>query len=214
MNKLALHKLSYGIYVLSTKVGDAPFGCIINTVFQITSEPAQITISCNKDNFTHDKIKEAGVFAISALAEDASPDLIATFGYKSGKDVDKFEKHPFQVGTELSLPIFQNDSVASFECRVVNELSVGTHTIFIGSVEECSVIKDDVKEMTYRYYHEIRKGLAPKNAPTYIEETPKEPKQRCSICGYIYDEDTPFEELDDNWVCPICGAKKELFTKI
>ncbi len=46
----------------------------------------------------------------------------------------------------------------------------------------------------------------------------------CSVCGYVYDPEagdpdngvepgTSFEDLPDDWVCPVCGADKELFEK-
>lgn len=214
MNNLALHKLSYGLYVLTTEVDNVPFGCIINTAFQITSTPPQIAISCNRDNFTHDKLKQAGKFAISVLTEDSSQDIIGTFGYKSGRDIDKFIDNRSTPGKELSLPLFSKESVATFECRVVNTMVVGTHTIFIGEVVDCNIERADVNEMTYRYFHEIRKGVAPKNAPTYIKEENKNESFECSLCKYVYDEDTPFEDLPDDWVCPVCGAAKVLFNKL
>ena len=216
MNNLALHKLSYGLYVLTTSVDNTPFGCIINTAFQITSSPAQIAVSCNRDNFTHDKIAKSGKFAISVLAEDSSQELIGTFGYKSGKDIDKFKDHNYSTGSALSLPIFCKEAVATFECKVVNKLEVGTHTIFIGEVADCNIDREEADEMTYRYFHEILKGVAPKNAPTYIENSSEKNNEEweCSLCKFVYDEDTPFEDLPDTWVCPVCGAEKSLFNKL
>lgn len=214
MDSLALHKLSYGLYILTTSVEAIPYGCIINTAFQITSKPAQIAISCNRDNFTHDKIMKSQKFAISVLPEDISPNIIATFGYKSGRDYDKFKEISYVIGEKLNLPIFTKEAVATFECKVVDKLEVGTHTIFIGSVEECNINREDADEMTYRYYREIRNGVAPKNSPTYIEPATGKDSWRCSVCGYIYNREKPsFSELEEDWVCPICGAKKSLFIK-
>lgn len=216
MNNLALHKLSYGLYVLTTKVDETPFGCIINTAFQITSSPAQIAVSCNRDNFTHDKIEESGKFGISVLAEDSSQDIIGTFGYKSGRDINKFEDQKFTLGSKLVMPLFCEESVATFECKVVNKLEVGTHTIFIGEVIDCNIDRTEADEMTYRYFHDIRKGVAPKNAPTYIEESAENTNEKweCSLCKYVYDEDIPFGQLGEKWVCPVCGAEKVLFNKL
>jgi rubredoxin len=42
-------------------------------------------------------------------------------------------------------------------------------------------------------------------------------KYECSACGYVYDEathDTKFEDLPDDWTCPVCGVDKSFFTKI
>jgi flavin reductase (DIM6/NTAB) family NADH-FMN oxidoreductase RutF/rubredoxin len=216
MNKSALHKLSYGIYVLTTKADDTPFGCIINTAFQITSDPPRLAVSCNRDNFTHDKIQQAGQFAVSALAEDSDAAIIATFGYNSGRDMDKFARHNATPGSKLGLPLFPAESAATFECKLVDQIEVETHTIFIGEIVECEVSRPDADEMTYRYYHEIRKGSAPKNAPTFIaEETSDTSREQwqCDVCNYIYDGTLPFDELADNWVCPVCGATKDHFVK-
>ncbi len=214
MDNLALHKISYGLYILSTSVDGEPYGCVINTAFQITSSPPRIAVSCNLDNFTHQKITEAKTFGISVLAEDTAPELLATFGYTSGRDMDKFAKHPsYKVGPALSVPLFSDEAVATFECRLVDLMEVGTHTIFVGEVIDSTITRPNADEMTYRYYHEIRKGAAPKNAPTFIAEKESSESWECSLCGYIYDEQPPFEELDDEWVCPICGARKELFNK-
>lgn len=215
MESLALHKLSYGIYILSTVDGDQPFGCIINTAFQITSAPPQIAVSCNRDNFTHDKIVSAQKFGISVLGEGASAETIKLFGYCSGRDTDKFAGISFESGEELALPLFPQESVATFECRLVNQLEVGTHTVFIGEVVQSAIIRGDVTEMTYRYYHEVLKGAAPKNAPTYLpEEGGATEAWKCSVCGYVYDGDVPFEELGEDWVCPLCGVGKEMFNKV
>ena len=69
----------------------------------------------------------------------------------------------------------------------------------------------------------------PKTAPTYFKEESKKEvadmqKYKCTVCGYIYDPEqgdpdsgikpkTPFENLPDTWVCPVCGADKSLFEK-
>lgn len=213
MNLYALHKLSYGLYILTTEFNNTPYGCIINTAFQVTSEPPQIAISCNRDNYTHGKIMKSEKFGISVLAEDTAPELIGTFGYNSGRDINKFTEHPSSNGAVLHLPLLSKESIATFECRVVNRLEVGTHTIFIGKVEDCNINRTDANEMTYKYYREKRKGVAPKNAPTYIRESNTEESWKCSVCGYVYDKDKPFTELGDDWVCPVCGAKKRLFHK-
>lgn len=223
MNTQALHTLSYGLYVLSTQENDTPYGCIINTAFQITSTPARIAVSCNKENFTHDKIVASGTFGISVLDEKCENNLIGTFGYKSGKEIDKFAEVTYDRGTETGAPLLSQQAMATFECRVVEKLSVGTHTIFVGEVVDATVTKPDAKEMTYRYYHEVLKGKAPKNAPTYIAEegeqapdTPEGSRWQCGVCGYVYDssiEGTSFEELPDDWQCPVCGVGKEMFTK-
>ena len=71
--------------------------------------------------------------------------------------------------------------------------------------------------MTYAYYHNVVKGKSPKNAPTYLPEDKEESgdgeKWVCSVCGYVYDGPTPFEELPDSYKCPVCGQGKDKFCR-
>lgn len=227
MNPQALRSLSYGLYVLSTTESDTPFGCIINTAFQITAQPPRIAVSCNRDNFTNGKIKSSGLFGISVLPESTDSSLIGTFGFKSGRDIDKFETTPFEKGKETGVPLLTELTMAVFECRVVETLEVGTHTIFVGEVLDGEVTLPSEREMTYRYYHEKLRGTAPKNAPTYLKEEAAPEKKgelwKCSVCGYVYDSEegagdipagTAFENLPEGWICPVCGVGKEMFNPL
>jgi flavin reductase (DIM6/NTAB) family NADH-FMN oxidoreductase RutF/rubredoxin len=245
VNPFALHKISYGLYVLSTLDGEKPVGCVINTCFQITSAPPRLAVSCNKDNYTHQALEKSGKFGISVLCEDTPASVIGTFGYKSARDIDKYQNINWSKGAQLGVPLLQDSVAAVFECRIVDTLEVGTHTIFIGEVAASEILDTPSKEMTYRYYHEVLRGAAPKNAPTYIAKTESEPKTAkeaveketenvseksqndskessggavwvCGTCGYEYDEATesvPFEELPEDWECPVCGVGKEEFSR-
>lgn len=166
MNKNAFRKLSYGVYIISTWDKGRATGCTANSVMQITSEPATIAISINHDNYTNPCIKETGKFAISILSEESDPSIIGGFGFRSGKDVDKFENvESMNCGF---MPIVK-DSCGYITCRVINSMETATHTIFLGEVEDADVFSEK-SPMTYAYYHNVVKGKSPKNAPTYIEE--------------------------------------------
>ena len=97
MNNRTLHKISYGLYIVSSKKGDKLNGQIANTVFQITSEPPTIAVSINKGNLTHDYIAQSGVFTVSILSEQAPMELIGKFGFKSGRDIDKFAGIDYKI---------------------------------------------------------------------------------------------------------------------
>lgn len=225
MNPHAVHKFSYGIYVLTTINETTPSGCIVNTVFQITSNPARIAVSCNRDNFTHDKIVSSRVFGVTVLSESADSSLIGAFGYKSSRDYNKFENLIWQKGNKTGVPLLPKHGIATFECRVVDQLEVDTHTLFIGEIVESEIIDDLANEMTYRYYHDTRKGVAPRNAPTYIEKDTTMANNEiwvCDLCGYEYDTNkgdgeipagTFFDNIPHDWVCPVCGAGKSMFSK-
>lgn len=127
------------------------------------------------------------------------------------------------------VPVVLDNAIAYLVAKVIKEVDVGTYTIFIGKVVEAEILSNE-EPMTYAYYHEAKQGKTPKTAPTYMEEESKEGvgnmvKYRCKVCGYVYDPEkgdpdsgikpeTPFEELPEDWLCPICGASKEEFEKV
>ncbi len=230
MNPSALHQISYGLYVVSSRQGDRLNGQIANTVFQVTSEPATIAVSVNKQNLTHEFIRASGVFSVSVLSEESTMSFIGRFGFKSGRELNKFEKIEYQIG-HTGAPIVLDHTLAFLEARVIREMDVGTHTVFIGEVGDAEILKAG-SCMTYSYYHEVKRGKAPKTAPTYIEEQVEEEtkgggamaKYECTVCGYVYDPaegdpdadikpGTAFDDLPEDWVCPVCGAGKEDFEK-
>jgi len=226
MNLKALFKLGYGLYVVCSRKGNKLNGQIANTVFQITSEPPTIAVSINKSNLTHEFIKESRVFVASVLSQDTPLSFIGHFGFKSGRDIDKLEGINYKMG-ETQAPIVTDNTLAYLEARVIQEVDVGTHTIFIGELLGADVIKEG-EPMTYAYYHQVKRGTTPKTAPSYIAErkeaAPKMVKYKCIVCGYVYDPElgdpdggikpgTPFEEIPDDWVCPVCGADKSEFER-
>lgn len=215
MNKQAFRNLSYGVYVISTLDGDRHTGCTANSAMQITSSPASIAVSINHDNYTNSCIKKTGKFAISILSEDSDPGIIGTFGFQSGREVNKFSGVKYQVKEGIAV---LDDSCGYIVCKVTGTLETSTHTIFLGEAIDAESVGSSVP-MTYAYYHNVIKGKSPKNAPTYIPEeeasssdSPKE-KWVCSICGYVYDGTVPFEELPDSYTCPVCKQPKEKFSR-
>lgn len=219
----ALFKISYGLYLVSSGDKTKGNGFISNTVFQVTAEPAKFAACCNKNNFTAEIIKQTSAFAASILQQDTSPEIYGTFGYKSGKDVDKMKGMDLMYGS-TGVPIIKNDAIAYIECKVVETIDLGTHLMFIGELVQSEVFEPNKEPLTYAHYREVKKGVAPKNAPTYIDKSKLETKNmseqkkvhQCIICKYVYDdavEEIPFDELPDDWTCPACGASKEDFVE-
>jgi flavin reductase (DIM6/NTAB) family NADH-FMN oxidoreductase RutF/rubredoxin len=212
--------------VVSSRKGDRFNGQIANTVFQITSDPPTVAVSINKQNLTHEFISESKVFVASILSRDMPLSLIGHFGFKSGRDIDKVKDVNYRLG-DTKAPILLDHTLAYLEARVINQVDVGTHTVFIGELVGADVLKEG-EPMTYAYYHEVKRGTTPKTAPSYIEErkevASRMAKYRCTVCGYIYDPELgdpdgdikpgmPFEDIPDTWVCPVCGASKDQFEK-
>ncbi|HVN58671.1 MAG TPA: flavin reductase [Bacteroidales bacterium] len=219
----AFYKISYGLYIVSSGDRDKGNGFISNTVFQVTSEPAKFAACCNKENYTSEFIIRTAAFSVSVLDRDASSDLISRFGYRSGKEINKMDGLDLSYGV-TGVPIVLNDSIAWLELSVEDIIDAGTHNIFIGRLVSSSVIDGEKEPLTYSYYRQVKKGIAPKNAPTYIDpgkyiKSSGEglyKQYRCPICGYIYDERTEgkrFSDLPSDWICPVCGCEKSEFVE-
>ncbi len=231
MDDIILRSLSYGVYIVTSMDGDRPCGCTANSVMQITSNPQTIAASINRNNYTNELIKKTGKIAVSILAEDSEPSLIGGFGFRSGRDNDKFDGVDYEM--KDGLPIIK-DSCGYITMEVKDSVETSTHTIFI-----CEMIGGEAfgerAPMTYAYYHAVVKGKTAQNAPTYNPKldsgegesaTPAEKavnagkvmadassgkKWVCTICGYVYEGETPFEDLPDDWTCPLCGVPKSAF---
>lgn len=233
MNINALFNISYGVYIVCSFKDKKYNGFIANTISQVTSEPITLQVIVNKNNLTHDYMMSSKLFSVSILTEEAPLKFIGHFGFKSGKDIDKFDKNIYNFNYkihETSVPIITDYSNSYLICKIIKEIDVNTHTIFIADLIDCDIISN-ANSMTYKYYHEIKKGKTAKNAPTYInlnnykKEENKMQKYVCDVCGYVYDPElgdpdngispgTPFEQIPDSWVCPICGAGKDQFSKV
>jgi len=168
MNTKALHMISYGIYVIGSRKGDRINGQICNTVVQVSSEPPIISACINKENLTHEYIDDSGVFSASILAQDTPLNLIGRFGFKSGRDIDKFDGINYKLG-ETQAPIVLENTLACLEAKVINSVDVGTHTIFIGDLVDAEVIAEG-EPMTYAYYHLVKRGTTPKTAPSFHKD--------------------------------------------
>jgi flavin reductase (DIM6/NTAB) family NADH-FMN oxidoreductase RutF/rubredoxin len=224
INFEALFKVSYGLYVVCSGDKNNGNGFISNTVFQVSAEPAKFAACCNKNNFTAGFIQRSGAFSVSVLDINASSEIIGSFGYKTGKNFDKMVGMNVKYG-DTGVPIVMNESIAFFEFKVVQTVDAGTHLLFIGELVNAEILDDSKEPLTYLHYRQVRKGVAPKNAPTYIDKSKLAIKTKdsllkifkCPSCGYIYDEDiesVKFEDLPTNWVCPICGSEKSDFIEI
>ncbi|OFX71946.1 MAG: hypothetical protein A2X12_11840 [Bacteroidetes bacterium GWE2_29_8] len=221
MNIEALFNISYGLYIVTSGNVEKGNGFISNTVFQVTAEPPKFALCCNKNNYTSEIIKKTNIISVSILQKQASSEIFGRFGYKSGRDFDKMKGMDIKYG-ETGVPIVLNESIAYLECKLIETIDVGTHLLFIVDLINAEIIDNSLEPLTYSYYREVKKGVAPKNAPTYIDkskinniiENNNLKKFKCTACGYIYDETVEsniFVNLHNDWKCPICGCDKECF---
>lgn len=168
MELKALRSLGYGMYIVSSCKDSKCNGQIANTVFQITSDPVLIGISINKQNLTHEYIEQSNAFTLSVLNTEADFKFIGVFGFRSGRNINKFENINTKI-TEMGIPAVLDYTCSWMECKVVKSIDCGTHTLFLGEMTDSAIVSDS-EPMTYDYYHKVIKGKSPKTAPTYIEE--------------------------------------------
>lgn len=166
MNLNALHKLSYGMYVIGSSRDDKLNAQIANSLFQITSEPPLVAVSINKNNLTNEYIKASRAFSASILCQDTPLNYIGGFGFRSGRDNDKLAGVNYKIGG-TGAPVILDHATAYLEAEVSRDIDVGTHTLFIGKVVAAEVLTDEIC-MTYDYYHQVKRGTTPKAAPIYI----------------------------------------------
>ena len=198
MDPKAMYKLTYGLFVLTTKGN----GCIVNTAIQAASNPNQLTICVNKANYTHDLILENKAFNVSVISEKASFDLFKRFGFQSGRDVNKFDGFTGFNMADNGIAYITEGCNAYFICKVTATLDLGSHTLFVGEISDMNVLSEDAST-TYLYYlnHIKPKPEAKKTTQTVW---------RCKICGYEY----VGEVLPEDFICPICKHPASDFEKV
>ena len=203
MNKKAMYQLTYGLFVLTSRIGVKDHGCIINTAGQVTSSPNRISIAVNKDNLTHDVIMASRKFNLSILSETADFEIFRHFGFQSGRTTNKFADYPSCRRSENGLFYLTKGTNAYISANVEQTIDLGSHTLFIAAVEDMDVLSAE-PSATYAYYQSNIKPKPEKKAPS------GKTIWRCTVCGYIYEG----EELPADFVCPLCKHPASDFEKV
>ena len=185
----ALFKIGYGLYVVTSNDGKKDNGLIVNTVTQVTDTPNRVAVTINKQNYSHHVIKQTGIMNVNCLSTAAPFKVFETFGFQSGRTVDKFaDCTPLRSDNGLVfLPRYIN---AFMSLKVEQYVDFGTHGMFICSITEARVISN-AETMTYTYY---QNNVKPK------PQTEGKKGFVCKICGFVYESDT----LPEDFTCPIC----------
>ncbi len=205
IEKEAMYKLTYGLFVLTTTDGEKQNGCIVNTVSMITDNPKRITVFVNKANYTEELLRKTGVFNVSVLTEKTPFELFKQFGFASGRDTDKFENTAYPK-TQNGLYYIPEYANAVLSGKVVGAYDYGTHTLFVAEVTEGKVLSSD-KSVSYEYYlSNIKPKPQAENSNTEKSNTEK---WVCKICGYVHEGEMP-----DDFICPWCKHPKEDFERI
>ena len=189
-------KITQGMYVLTTNGG----GCIVDAVSQISAgDNPLIAVSVMKKNNTNKLLKENNKFALSVIGKKVDSNIIKTFGFNSMREINKFEKVETEEINGINII---KDSLGYMLCEIVDSIDNDTHTLFIGKLIEADTFSDS-EAMSYQFYQEHKEEL--------LKVTTDQGKTAwiCTICGYI----CYYDELPNDYKCPICGVPKELFNK-
>ncbi len=185
----ALFNIGYGLYVVTSNDGKKDNGLIVNTVTQVTNTPNRVAVCINKQNYSHHVIKQTGIMNINCLSVDAPFKIFETFGFQSGRTVDKFGTEQ-QLRSDNGLVFLQKYINAFMSLKVEQYIDLDTHGMFICSVTEARVLSDK-ETMTYTYYqNNVKPKPATEGKKGYV----------CKVCGYVYEGET----LPDDFICPLC----------
>ena len=203
MDRKAMYRLSYGLFVLTAREAEKDNGCIINTAIQAASEPNQLSICVNKTNYTHDMIERTGKFTVSVLSQNAQFELFKHFGFQSGRNTNKFETFKKCDRGINDIYYITEGTNAYISVKVIKTEDLGSHTMFIGEITDMEVLSN-IPSVTYDYY---QNNIKPENVgKTEDGKT----IWRCRICGYEY----VGEELPDDFICPLCKHPASDFEKV
>lgn len=221
MKPLVLENLSYGMYAIGVKDGNKPNACIVNTVMQISkatpSEQPLVALAMNKANYSCECIAKEGIFTISVLSEETPATVIGALGYVSGRGTEKLTNIRHKVLIE-GVPVIKENTCCWFLCKVKDKVEMKDQAVYVAEIIAGS---DEAvgTPMTYKYYVEQLGGASPKTSPTYLPPARTFDKSSgesfvCSVCGYVYrDPNFGFEELPQDWTCPVCKMPKKAFVR-
>ncbi len=195
----AMFNIGYGLYVVTCNDGTKDNGLIVNTVSQLTDSPNRVAVTINKQNYSHHVIKQTGKLNVNVLTESAPFKVFEDFGFRSGRNVNKFEgAQSYRSDNGL---VFLSRNINSFmSLKVENYVDLGTHGMFICEVTEARNINAE-PTMTYAYY---QKNVKPK------PDTQGKKGYVCKICGYVYEGDP----LPEDFICPLCKHGAQDFEPI
>ena len=209
MDKTSMFTLTYGLFIAGVEEDGNKNACIINTAVQTTSDPVRMNVTMMKDNYTTELVKKKGSLAVSVIAIDCPLDIIKSFGMRSGRDNDKFEGVDYKTDKDGN-PYLTEGIIAYMGLEVSSVLDLGSHYLFICDVTEGEKIAEG-QPMSYADYRAIKSGKTTNKSTDNSSNANTSTTYVCTVCHYAYDGDTPFEELPEDYKCPVCSQGKSVF---
>ena len=200
VDKTALFRIGYGLYVVSAHDGKKDTGCIVNSVCQVADNPLRVSVCINKANYTHEVAAKTGVLNVNCLSVEAPFTVFRQFGFQSGRTADKFgddaKTAPRSANGLIVLPKYAN---AFMSLKVTSTVDLGSHTMFLCEVTEAKPLSS-LDTMTYTYYQQNVKPKPEAKKKGWV----------CKICGYVHEGD----ELPEDFICPICKHDASAFERL
>ncbi len=135
--KTALRMIPYGLYVLTSDRGDGRVSAAtVNWVTQASFQPPLVAVGVKADSGSHAIIEQTGTFVLNVLGKDQGKAAYAFFK-PAVKEGNTISGEPFRVG-KTGAPILEN-APAYVECRVVEAVKKGDHTLFVAEVVEAGL---------------------------------------------------------------------------
>jgi flavin reductase (DIM6/NTAB) family NADH-FMN oxidoreductase RutF len=135
-----LRKIPHGLYICGVKDGEEMNGFTISWLMQSSFKPPLVVNCVKQDSGSHEMLKKTGVFAVSFL-DSEQKDMAAKFFQPKRRTGNKFEDVEFYLGQETSCPII-SDSLGYIECRVVDAVEKGDHTVYVAEVVGAGIHRD------------------------------------------------------------------------
>ena len=210
----ALYKLTHGLYVLGARDGDRMVGSLVDAVMQVANKPLVIALSCTNTSYTKKCIDETKEFSLSVICKAIDPFVVANFGYQTSKHINKWDNVDCFVKDNLP---YLKDNLANFKCKVLSSEVFESNVLYLAEVVE-ALDSRDAQPLTYLDYRSYFKDDVIKSFENYKKEKKgnvmsdtEEKKWVCTVCGYVYDGDVKFEDLPEDWLCPLCAVDKSFF---
>lgn len=216
MDESALFKLTHGLYVLgAAEKGGRLCGSVVDAVMQVANKPLVIALSCHNNSYTKSVVEQSGVFSLSVLCKNVAPFVVANFGFQSSRNVNKWDNVDYELKDGLP---YLKQNLAEIRAKVLQRIVYDSNTLFLAEVID-SRNTDCGEPLTYNNYRDYFKDEVIKSFNEYKQRKEKEKNKMsdegkkwvCTVCEYVYDGDVPFEELPDDWACPVCGVGKDMF---
>ena len=138
--KKVLRLLTYGLYVATSRNAEGYAGGTINWLSQSSFDRPLVMVAIQKDSTLHEVITTSRIFAIHILGK-SQRDLAVSFFKGAALDGETLNGYRFEPGV-TGAPLLL-DPPAWFECRVVDEVRRGDHTIFVGEVVAVGVRREE-----------------------------------------------------------------------